>query len=153
VDLIITPATAEDLALCAEWMALNDPWLTLGIEDARCLSALQRPGTELFVAREVDGQATVGFIQLAAQGLAGSPYIASIGVAAEARGNGIGSELLDFAEEYYAGKRHIFLLVSSFNERAQGLYRRHGYLQVGEIPDYIVQGYSELILVKRITTN
>ena len=45
---------------------------------------LGRPGTELFVALEQERMA--GFILLAPYGLAGSPYVASIAVAAEARG-------------------------------------------------------------------
>ena len=83
-------------------------------------------------------------------GLAGSPYIASIAVAAETRGQGIGSQLLRFAEGHFAAAGHLFLLVSSFNHRAQQLYRRHGYEYVGELKDYLVAGHSELILHKRL---
>lgn len=92
-----------------------------------------------------------GFILLAPYGLAGSPYVASIAVAAESRGKGIGSQLLRFAEKRFADRGHIFLLVSSFNQRAQQLYRRHGYEFVGELKNYIVAGHSELILHKRLS--
>lgn len=92
----------------------------------------------------------VGFILLAPYGMAAEPYIASIAVAAEARGRGVGSQLLRFAEQHYAGRKHIFLLVSSFNDRAQELYRRHGYEFVGELKDYVVAGHSEFIFHKRL---
>ena len=57
---------------------------------------------------------------------------------------------LRWVEQHVSGRRDLFLLVSSFNRRAQDLYRRHGYAQVGEIPDYIVDGHSELIFRKRL---
>jgi ribosomal protein S18 acetylase RimI-like enzyme len=41
-------------------------------------------------------------------------------------------------------------MVSSFNPRAQALYRRHGYQYVGEIADYVVAGHSELLFHKRL---
>ena len=47
------------------------------------------------------------------------------------------------------GREHLFLLVSSFNKQ-QGLYRRRGYEQVGELKDYCVAGHTELILHKAL---
>jgi len=58
--------------------------------------------------------------------------------------------MLAFAERQAAGRRFIFLCVSSFNLRAQALYRRLGYEQVGELPGYIVEGHSELLFWKKL---
>jgi len=129
-------------------MASSEPWITLrrDLEGAR--AALHRSGTELFIAR--DGAERLGFLLLAPYGLAGAPYVASIAVAETARGRGVGSQMLRWAEQHFAGRRDLFLLVSSFNTRAQQLYLRHAYTQVGEIPDYVVAGHSELIYRKRI---
>ena len=129
-------------------MASTEPWITLGRDLAGCREALARPGTELFIAR--DESRLVGFILLAPYGMAASPYVASIAVAEESRGRGVGSQLLRFAEERFADRKHLFLLVSSFNNRAQQLYRRHGYEFVGELKDYVVPGHSELIFHKRL---
>jgi ribosomal protein S18 acetylase RimI-like enzyme len=152
------PDDPGDYDWCARLMAGSEPWITLARDLAECRAALVRPGTELFVARgstagdiaSADQPRPSGFILVAPYGLAGSPYIASIAVAVEARGRGVGSELLRFAEQHFAGREHLFLLVSSFNLRAQQLYRRHGYELVGELKDYIVKGQSELILHKRL---
>jgi ribosomal protein S18 acetylase RimI-like enzyme len=38
--------------------------------------------------------------------------------------------------------------VSSFNHGARRLYERLGYHVVGELTDYIVEGYSEILLRK-----
>ena len=98
-----------------------------------------------------DGRAwriPLGFLLVAPYGFAGSPYIAAILVAADMRGLGIGSELIRFAERHFAGRAHLFLLVSSFNQKARSLYLRHGYECVGELKDYCMPGQSELILHK-----
>ena len=154
MSLVITIAAAKETAnehdyeWCARLMSSNEPWITLGRGLEGCRAALRRPGTELFVARE--DQHPVGFLLLADYGLAGSPYIASIAVDEAARGRGVGSQMLRFAEERYAGRRHLFLLVSDFNPRARHLYERHGYELIGELKDYAVPGRSELLMHKRL---
>jgi len=144
----MVPAAEEDYEWCARLMTSNEPWITLrrDLEGAR--TVVRRPGTELFLARE--GQERLGFLLFAPHGLAGAPYVASIAVAESARGRGVGSQMLDWAEQHCPGRRDLFLLVSSFNTRAQQLYLRHGYTQVGEIPDFVVAGHSELIYRKRL---
>ncbi len=148
-SLHIAGATQDENDWCARVMASTEPWITLGRNLEGCRAALVRPGTELFVARREN--LPPGFILLAPYGLAGSPYIASIAVSEEARGQGVGSQLLRFAEDRFADRGHIFLLVSSFNQGAQQLYRGQGYEFVGELRDYVVPGHSELILHKRIS--
>jgi ribosomal-protein-alanine N-acetyltransferase len=141
-------AQESDYEWCAQLMAGSEPWITLRRDLEGSRAALRRPGSELFVARE--GDRPVGFLLMHPYGFAGSPYIASIAVADKARGEGIGSQLLAFAEEHFAGRRFIFLCVSSFNRRAQELYYRLGYKRVGEIPNYVVEGHSELLLGKEL---
>jgi ribosomal protein S18 acetylase RimI-like enzyme len=146
--LTIERAEESDYDWCARLMAGSEPWITLRRGLDGCHAALRRPGSELFVAREGGGHA--GFILIHPYGCAGSPYIASVAVAEGARGRGIGTQLVAFAERQMTGRRFIFLCVSSFNRRAQELYRRLGYWRVGEMPDYVVEGHSEILLCKRL---
>jgi len=129
-------------------MAGSEPWITLRRGLDGCREALRRPGCELFVARKRG--LPVGFLLIHPYGCAGSPYIASVGVADNARSRGIGSQLVAFAERQMTGRRFIFLCVSSFNRRAQELYSRLGYERVGEIPNYVIDGHSELLLCKKL---
>lgn len=148
----IEPAAPADFEWCARLMAASEPWITLRRDLEACRIALIRPGTELFVARNPKSKASplLGFILLAPFGFAGSPYIASIAVAPEAQGRSIGSQLMAFAEQCFADRGHLFLLVSSFNLRAQHFYRECGYEFIGELKDYIIPGHSELIFHKRL---
>ena len=145
--LTIRPANDCEVGWCAELMAANDPWLTYKFSLQWSLNVLRWPGSSLFIA---DRTQHVAFILLHPKGFLGSPYIAAIVVRNEFRDAGIGSRLLAFAEERFAESRHVFLCVSSFNARALALYERHGYVKVGELPDFIADGYSEFLLYKRL---
>lgn len=146
----IGPAESQDYEWGARLMTSTDPWITFQRDFDACLATLTRPGTDLFIARDQQGGSPLGFILLSPYGFAASPYIACFAVAAEARGKSVGAQLLGFAERRYRGRSHLFLLVSSFNPRAQQFYRRQGFECVGELKDYILPGYSELIFHKRI---
>ena len=148
IPINITAATLDDYAWCAGLMASSEPWTTLGRDLAACRDVLTRPGADLFIARKAENGAPLGFILVAPYGLAGSPYIASIAVAVEMRGQGIGGELLRFVECRVVARGHLFLLVSSFNHKAQRLYVRQGYECVGELKNYGIAGQSELIFHK-----
>jgi [ribosomal protein S18]-alanine N-acetyltransferase len=149
-DLQIGPASPDDAEWCARLMASSEPWITLARDLDGCYASLRRPGRELFIARQAGKQ--VGFILLSPYGMAASPYVNSIAVIPDARGHGIGTALLDFAERHFGGRKHLFLLVSSFNKRAQKLYRKRGYLPIGELKGYIVPEHDEIIFCKRISS-
>jgi ribosomal protein S18 acetylase RimI-like enzyme len=144
IRLLDGPAEA---ALCARLMIATEPWITLGGTFERALAMLTDPAREVYV--RVEGGQLQGFIALTLSG-AFVGYIQAICVAAEARGQGVGSELLAFAERRIAPLAPtVFLCVSSFNHRARSLYERLGYEKVGELPDYVERGYSEILMWKR----
>src|ERR1019366_7402440 len=126
-------------------MAASEPWLTLGRDFATCLARCRGPELVVLMARRAG--ARCGFLLLHPTGVAGSPYIASI---ATVRGQGVGSALLDAAERWLPEAHHMFLCVSSFNTRARQLYERRGYTKVGEFPDYVIAGASEILMHKRL---
>lgn len=142
-------ADDDDREWCAQLMATSEPWITLGRTIDQTRPLFQRKDSELFIARH-NGMPR-GFLLLRDRGIVYSPYIASLAVAPEARGLGIGGRLLDFVEDRARpGAKHIFLCVSSFNTRARALYERHGYAVVGELKDYVVDGLSEYLMSKRL---
>ena len=131
---------------CATIMATTDPWITLGRTFDRCLDAASDPALERYVA--MDHGEVVGFILISMRG-SFTGYIKSIAVREDWRGRGLGSELLAFAEErILRDSPNVFICVSSFNSRARGLYERLGYETVGELHDFIVRGYDEILLRK-----
>jgi ribosomal-protein-alanine N-acetyltransferase len=115
-------------------MACSEPWITLGRGVDDCLARCRSTAHALLVARQ-RGQ-PCGFVILHPTGVAGSPYIAAIATDAAVRGQGVGTALLTFAEQYDPAARHIFLCCSSFNIRARRLYERLGFEPVGSRPGY-----------------
>jgi ribosomal-protein-alanine N-acetyltransferase len=145
----ILPATEEEREWAVQLMAGSDPWITLGrgLDERR--RACSQPDKLLFVGHV--NAMPGGFVLMQRHGVAGSPYIASIAVAPDQRGTGIGSRLLQFAEDLFRNEaNHIFLCVSSFNTRARALYERCGYAAVGELKDYVIEGASEILMHKRL---
>jgi ribosomal protein S18 acetylase RimI-like enzyme len=127
-------------------MSTSEPWITLGRSFETSLAILRDPDREVYLARDAIGIA--GFLILCMSG-AFVGYIQTICVHPRCRGRGLGSKLVEFAEERILRvSPNIFMCVSSFNEGARRLYERLGYTVVGELTDYIVQGQSEILLRK-----
>lgn len=142
--------SATDHEACARMMSASDPWITLGRDFARCLTAVSNPGRELYVART--GTDVAGFILLNMHGPFHG-YIQTVCVADSARGHGIGSRLVEYAEARIGRlSPNVFLCVSSFNPGAKRLYERLGYEFVGTLTNYLVEGHDELLYRKTVGT-
>jgi len=140
--------TEAQARACARLMASSEPWITLRRDETGAMRNLYHPAVEVYVAQE-DGT-VIGFIVLTMQGPFRG-YIATVGVAPKRRNQGLGTRLIRFAEERILREvPNVFLCVSSFNTRAQNLYRRLGYERIGELRDFIVPGHAEILMRKTV---
>jgi ribosomal protein S18 acetylase RimI-like enzyme len=147
--LDVEPATYDDREWAAALMACSEPWTTLGRTLEGCRAVCHHPDHLVFVGRRE--RRRVGFLVLQRRGVVGSPYLATICVEAQWRGQGVGRQLLEWTEGFFRPHaRHLFLCVSSFNPRARALYERAGFVQVGDLPDYFIDGASEILMYKRL---
>ncbi len=134
--------------VCARMMADSEPWMTLRRDYDASLKMLTDPSREVYLA--IVNSQMVGFTILMMEG-AFVGYIQSVCIAPEWRGQGIGSQLMSFAERrIFSEIPNVFICVSSFNKGALQLYERLGYKVIGELKDYIVSGHSEILLRKTI---
>lgn len=141
-------AGRDEAVHCARMMASLEPWITLRRDYDESMRVLLDPQRESYVAHQ--RESLVGFLILIMHG-AFVGYIQTICVAPEARGRGLGTTLIDFAEErIFRDTPNVFICSSSFNPRAQKLYERLGYEVIGELKDYIIPGHSEILLRKTI---
>jgi ribosomal-protein-alanine N-acetyltransferase len=139
---------ASEAERCAQVMSSSEPWITLRRSYKDSFRILTDPVREIYLAA-VRGQ-TAGFVILNMKG-AFVGYIQTVCVFPEWRNTGIGTKLIDFAEErIFRDSPNVFMCVSSFNQNALRLYERLGYRVVGELKDYIVPGHSEILLRKTI---
>jgi ribosomal protein S18 acetylase RimI-like enzyme len=138
----------EDFEVCALMMSSTDPWITLGMNYENCLKAFEGSCKEIYTIRIQNEIA--GFVIIQTGGsFAG--YIQTICINEKWRGHGVGRKLLRFCEErIHMFSPNVFICVSSFNERAKKLYLDYGFKLIGELENFVKQGYNELLLRKTI---
>ena len=131
---------------CAEMMAGSEPWITLQRGKQKSLEIINDPSKKVYIAWLQDE--IVGFIIIEMKGTF-KGYIKSICVSPSHRNKGSGSTLMSYAEDRILSETpNVFLLVSSFNTGAIRFYQRLGYEQIGELKDFIIEGYSEILMRK-----
>ncbi|WP_447973609.1 N-acetyltransferase family protein [Nitrospira sp. Kam-Ns4a] len=146
----IRPYEDRDRAAVVRILGESEPWRTLGYRTAdweRLFSALA-DGREGYVL-EADG-AVAGLALLRRRFLFGD-YLELLAVASETRGKGLGGALLAHLEQIvFARAPNLFLCVSDFNQGARRFYRRHGYEEIGPIPNLLVPGTAEMLMRKTV---
>ena len=147
--LLIRPvADIEVFNACARMMEASDPWKTLEMHYEQCRLAFDGPCKEVYVAEFENKLA--GFVILQVCG-SFKGYIQTICVEENCRGRGIGKQILKFCEKrILAISPNVFICVSSFNKGAIKLYRETGFKLVGELTDFIKEGFTELLLRKSV---
>jgi ribosomal-protein-alanine N-acetyltransferase len=108
---------------------------------------LARPDTRWYLVAE-DGAQIVGYGGLIAY--PDEAHVATIGVAHERQGEGIGARLLDALLEEADRRSPVVLLeVRADNELAQGLYRRRGFAEIGRRRGYYQPSGADAVVMKR----
>ncbi|MCI4441992.1 MAG: GNAT family N-acetyltransferase [Lentimicrobium sp.] len=145
--IVINPTTdPKYFAFCALMMAKTDPWITLEMNYEQCLKAFDGPLKEIYVIQYENEIA--GFVILQIAGTF-KGYIQTICISENFRGKGFGKKLLQFCEERILKiSPNIFICVSSFNKGAIKLYYDFGFKLIGELKDFVKEGYTELLLRK-----
>jgi ribosomal protein S18 acetylase RimI-like enzyme len=134
----------------ARMMCAAEPWITLKKDYNQCLKAFEGPEKEIYAAIEDDKLLGLIILQLTGSF---KGYIQTVVVAADARGLGIGTALIRFAEKrIFKISPNVFICVSSFNQKAQQLYFKLGYEQAGLLKNFIADGFDELLLRKTTGT-
>ena len=134
------------IADCALMMSRSDPWITMGLGYNQCLKAFDGTEKEIY-ALEI-GKEVAGFVILQIGGTF-KGYIQTICVDETYRGRGFGNKLLQFCEARIQKiSPNIFICVSSFNKGAIRLYEKFGFKRVGELENFVKNGFTELLLRK-----
>lgn len=137
-----------DIAACAAMMLVTDPWITLDMNYNQCLIAFEGTGKEIYVVRI--GNKVEGFVILQTCG-SFSGYIQTICISEGYRGKGFGRRLLQFCEKRILSfSPNIFICVSTFNRGAIRLYYDFGFKLVGQLDNFVKEGFSELLLRKTV---
>lgn len=104
---------------------------------------------EIYVAVNGNNKC-LGFIWYALDGAFQKfPYLHVIIIEKSFRGYGIGKELINYFEEIVCERyEKVFLMVGDFNLRANKLYEKLGYKEIGVIPSFYKEGVNEHLMMK-----
>jgi ribosomal protein S18 acetylase RimI-like enzyme len=147
-DLVIRNMDSDDREAIVRLLGESDPWRTLGYtqDDWNRIFCPIPQGRDCYVAL-LDGQ--VAGVAIIKQKFLLGDYLELLGVAAWARQKGIGGRLLRHIEELVFGRtKNLFACVSDFNESARAFYKKHGYQEIGPMPNFLIPGSAEMLLRK-----
>lgn len=145
IRLTADPKNFED---CALMMSKTDPWITLEMNYELCLKAFEGECKEIYIVETEN--VIAGFVIIQTVGTF-SGYIQTICIDKGYRGRGIGKKLLQFCEERILKfSPNVFICVSSFNSGAIKLYYEFGFKLIGEMENFVKEGFTELLLRKTV---
>jgi len=134
------------IAACALMMVHTDPWITLGMSYDYCVKAFEGGFREVYVLEF--GTDLAGFVIMQTEGTF-KGYIQTICISEPFRGKGLGKQLLQFCQERIMEySPNVFICVSSFNTGAIRLYLELGFKLVGELDNFVREGFTELLFRK-----
>jgi ribosomal-protein-alanine N-acetyltransferase len=138
----------QKFAVCAVMMSKTDPWITLGMNYNQCLNAFEGDFKEIYLIE--NDIAIAGFVIIQTVGTF-SGYIQTICIDKAYRGKGFGRNLLKFCEDRILKfSPNVFICVSSFNKGAIKLYDDFGFRLIGELENFVREGFNELLLRKTV---
>lgn len=147
--IAISPATLSDLQLLTE---LEVQLFSSDIISRRQFKYLLTKANSIVVKAESDG-IFIGYMVLLKRKNSSSLRIYSLGVAAYARNQGAAQKILSHAEQ--EAKSHqcnrLTLEVAVNNESAVRLYRKAGYREYGQKPNYYEDGCTALLFHKKLS--
>jgi len=141
----------EEAAVLASILSTIDPWKTLSYSEEKLYSYLVTPDALLSCFSVKQNNQLVGTICVRYPWLKGA-YLELLGIMPEYQNLGIGRVLLNWLEaeatKYKA--KNIWALVSSFNVDAIDFYYKNSFQRIGDIDNFVKEGYSEILLRKAI---
>jgi ribosomal protein S18 acetylase RimI-like enzyme len=148
IDPMVRPMMEDDRAAVIALLADSDPWKRLGYR-ASDWDGYFTPlpqGRDSYV---VDQNGKAAGIAVVRQKFLLGDYVELLGVAAWARGNGLGRLLLAHVEAaVFARTKNLFACVSDFNDQARHFYKKQGYREIGPMPNFLIPGSAEILLRK-----
>lgn len=141
---IMTPDDLDQVMELEQLLFGSDTWT----REMLAAELEQQPATRHYLVADEQGR-IAGYAGLLAAGQQGD--VLTIGVAAEQQGRGIGTALLRalLAEAGRRGCREVFLEVRTDNYRAQDLYRRHEFTEIGIRRGYYQPSGADAIVMRR----
>jgi ribosomal protein S18 acetylase RimI-like enzyme len=141
--------TQAETVIIAQTLVRMEPWYTLNYKMDNLSNYLYRPDPLLYRYAIVVNQQIMGVVCVRYPWLQDA-YLELLAIYPTCQGQGVGREVLQWieAELFKVHCHHLWLLVSSFNHQAQRFYQKLGFVEMGQLEDFVVAGYDEILLRK-----
>lgn len=147
-DPIVRPMIEQDRTAIMALLAGSDPWKRLGYH-TKDWDGYFTPLPKERESYVVEQGGRVAGIAVVRQKFLLGDYLELLGVADWARGKGLGERLLGHVETLvFARVKNLFTCVSDFNTQARAFYKKHGYQEIGPLPNFLIQDSAEILLRK-----
>lgn len=151
---VYRPWEMKDISEIAQMMSSHPLWQHYGVSYLSAVERLEKlwvAGEQGFTAENLT-EAVVGFILFSAQTFGNNGYIRLFGVDPHAARGGIGQALLQHVECQLNQQSiaKLLLLCTEWNYGARLFYEKMGFLKVGELPNWVVEGTTEVIYAKNL---
>jgi GNAT superfamily N-acetyltransferase len=148
--VMLRPVTEADALALGAGLAAIEPWRRLNYADKALSDSLTRPDPAICRLAIYEGGNLSGVVAVREPWLRG-PYLELLGLLPPAQGRGIGSLILKWFEaEASARARNLWVLCSDFNTGALAFYERHGFVRMTAIESLVGEGFSEILLRKKL---
>jgi len=151
MEITIIKGSIEHIDDCLEALVNSELGVRYFSEEGKARRALEEGFSEDDVYIAIDNNNNCkGFIWVIFNGIFHMhPYIHIIAVKSKNRGQGIGKMLLKHVEDIcFTEYSKLFLVVSDFNPDAKRLYKKLGYIVIGDIPSLYREGITECLMMK-----
>ena len=148
IEPLIRAMHPDDRETVVQLLSDSDPWKTLGYgtDDWNRIFCPTPRERDCYVALLDERVAGVAIVK---QKFLLGDYLELLGVAGWARQRGVGGHLLSYVEKLvFERTKNLFACVSDFNESARTFYKKHGYQEIGPMPNFLIPGSAEILLRK-----
>jgi ribosomal protein S18 acetylase RimI-like enzyme len=149
--LILRPLKPGHAKALGAAMAAIPPWSVVNWSAPSIAASLQREVPALLRFEVLQDGRLAGIVAIQHPFLHG-PYLQLFCVLPEFQGRGVGRRLLQWMEDEArkGGARQLWLCVSTFNTRAEALYRSFGFESVGVLDKLAIDESDEIFMRKRL---
>ncbi|MBT3071847.1 GNAT family N-acetyltransferase [Rhodomicrobium sp. Az07] len=149
--VVLSPLTTENAKALGTAMAAIPPWSVVNWSAPSIAASLQREVPALTRFEVLQDRRLAGIVAIQNPFLHG-PYLQLFCVLPEFQGRGLGHRLLQWMEDeaLKGGARQLWLCVSTFNTRAEALYLRFGFEDVGVLDKLAIDESDEIFMRKRL---
>ncbi len=144
--LELRPVAVDEAAILGLQLMAMEPWRSLGFTATGLERYFTRVDPGLHRYSVLWEGRLAGVVAVRYPWLRGA-YLELLGLFAETQGRGMGQHIIAWlVSETSIGGANLWATVSASNHGARCFYEKQGFVPIGDIPNLVREGYTEILL-------